>query len=139
MPNFIQKIKNVFNSPSTARKAKSTGDLEYASSQGLFLVKEKDLPRLHAAAWRGDLIRVRESCRADKVNAVDKEMRTPIHLAVAGNHYQVVEYLLQEDAKVKVADKDRRTPLVIVSKPHFSTKPSSFKDYSNLRFVFRHA
>lgn len=122
MPNLITKIKNVFNSPSTARKAKSTGDLEYASSQGLLVVKEKDLPKLHLAAWKGDLMRVRESCRADKVNAVDKDMRTPLHLAVAGNHYQVVEYLLQEDAKVKVADKDRRTPLVIVSHPGFLSR-----------------
>ena len=40
--------------------------------------------------------------------------RTALHLAVAGNHSHIVEYLLTEDAKLQVQDPDGRTPLIIV-------------------------
>jgi len=87
MPNFFAKIKTRFSSPSS--KSKSTGDLSFSSSQGYVVEKEKELPKLHLAAWKGQL-------------SIDRENRTALHLAVSADHLQVVERLLMEDAKIAV-------------------------------------
>lgn len=74
MPSFLSKIK-ALASPSlnSKRKSKSTNDLNY-NSQG-YAVKEKDLPKLQAAAWRGDMEKVAEFCKPGKLDAPDKEGR----------------------------------------------------------------
>jgi ankyrin repeat protein len=100
MPNFFAKIKTRFSSPSS--KSKSTGDLSFSSSQGYVVEKEKELPKLHLAAWKGQLSKVTELCRPDKINLLDRENRTALHLAVSADHLQVVERLLMEDAKIAV-------------------------------------
>ena len=79
------------------------------------MVKEKDLPKLHLAAWKGNLDKVTEQCRPDKINLLDKENRTPLHLAVSANHFNVAEKLLMEDAKIGVLDKDNRSPLILAA------------------------
>ena len=73
MPSFFKKLKGAFQSPQTSRKAKSTGDLSFAGQQ--YAVKDKDLPKLHLAAWKGNLDKVTELCRPDKLNQLDKEGR----------------------------------------------------------------
>ena len=115
MPNLFNKLVSRFSSPSPvdAKKSKSTGDLSFTSTQG-YIVKEKDLSKLHLAAWKGNLNKVTELCRPDKINLIDKEGRTPLHLAVSANHLDIVECLLQEDAKIEVLDKDNRSPLILV-------------------------
>jgi hypothetical protein len=83
-------IKRIFRSPSPAKspgaaaaqqeavrkKSKSQGDLRFVSNSQVYLVREKDLQhKLHAAAWKGDLGKVAELCRPDKINVTDKEGR----------------------------------------------------------------
>ena len=132
MSGFIKKIKGAFSSPSPTRKAKSTGDL---SVPQIYVVKEKDLPKLHFAAWKGNLDKVMELSRPDKLNSVDKDgrydlkclhlilhklfkiflyNRTPLHLAVAADNISVVEHLLSEDAKLQILDRESKSPLIIV-------------------------
>ena len=72
MSGVIRALKSVFSSPSTSRKSKSTGDLSYPQ---IYVVKEKELPKLHLAAWTGNMIKVIELCRPDKLNAPDKDGR----------------------------------------------------------------
>lgn len=79
MPNFFSSIKKRFASPSSSSsaansKSKSTGDLSFGTTQA-YVVKEKDLPKLHLAAWKGNVNRVTELCRPDKINLLDKEGR----------------------------------------------------------------
>ena len=76
MSGIFKKIKGAFASPSSERKSKSTGDLSYPP---IYQVKEKDLPKLHQAAWKGNLVKVIELCRPDKLNTIDKDGRFVIN------------------------------------------------------------
>lgn len=88
--SFMNKIRGVFRSPSPAKpsqppssaassmrkKSKSQGDLRFVSQSQVYAIKEKDLQhKLHSASWRGELNRVIELCRPDKINVPDKEGR----------------------------------------------------------------
>ena len=80
MPSFFSQIKKRFSSPTSSaaassKKSASTGDLSFGSTQG-YVVKEKDLPKLHLACWKGQLNKVGELCRPDKINLPDKEGRS---------------------------------------------------------------
>jgi ankyrin repeat protein len=128
MPSFFNKLKGAFTSPSSQRKSQSqtpptsargAGGSTASISQPIIPqvysnVKEKELPKLHAAAWRGDLDKVTELCRPDKLNIFDKDGRSALHLAIAANHFKVAEQLLTEDAKYQL-DRESRSPLVVVS------------------------
>ena len=51
---------------------------ECMSTNGYVIPKDKDLPKLHRAAWKGDLVKVQQitkSFKKNEVNAVDKEKR----------------------------------------------------------------
>jgi hypothetical protein len=74
MPSFLSKIKALASPTMKPRNAKSQNDLNDDYSRS-YMVKEKDLPKLHLAAWRGDMTKVAELCRADKINLQDKEGR----------------------------------------------------------------
>ena len=125
MPSFLNKIKGAFTSPSTQRKsqsqnqtpplsARSTATVPTVHIPNVYSVKEKELPKLHAAAWRGDIDKVTELCRPDKINTFDKDGRTPLHLAIAANHLKVAEQLLTEDAKFQF-DRESRSPMIIAA------------------------
>ncbi len=115
MPSFFSKIRTRLSSPSSSAKSKSTGDLSFTSTQGYVVSKEKDLPKLHLAAWKGQLDKVTALCRPDKINLLDRENRTALHLAVSANHLAVVQRLLMEDAKISVLDRDNRSPLTLAA------------------------
>ena len=72
MSGILRALKGAFASPSSSRKSKSTGDLSFPQ---IYVVKEKELPKLHAAAWKGNLIKVTELTRPDKLNVLDKDGR----------------------------------------------------------------
>ena len=77
MSGILRALKDAFASPSSNRKSKSTGDLSYPQ---IYIVKEKELPKLHAAAWKGNLVKVIELCRPDKLNTLDKNGRYAIFI-----------------------------------------------------------
>ena len=112
MSGFLRKIKGAFASPSADRKSKSMGDLSYPQ---IYQVKEKELPKLHLAAWTGNLVKVKELSRPDKLNTADKEGRSPLHLAVAANRLEVAKHLLDEGAKIQLLDRDSRSPILVAS------------------------
>lgn len=68
---------------------------------------------IHNAALSGDLDTVREIVSADPTQAVATDVRndTPIHIAVAGGHLDVVRYLLDQGVPVDVGDNEGTTPL----------------------------
>ncbi|CAF0711074.1 unnamed protein product [Brachionus calyciflorus] len=114
MPGFFSKIKGAFSSPSPSRKANKTqNDLSYLPQ--IYQIKEKELSKLHLAAWKGELERVVELCRPDKINAVDKDGRAPLHLAVAAGHIKIVDHLINEGAKINIVDAEKRTPMIIAT------------------------
>ncbi|KAL5013267.1 hypothetical protein ScPMuIL_007537 [Solemya velum] len=78
---------------------------------GYDILKVKDLPKLHKAAWNGDIVKVNNLVKKDP-SAQDKEYRTPLHLACARGHTDVVVSLLEWKAKTNVGDSQAKTPLL---------------------------
>ncbi|CAF0763436.1 unnamed protein product [Didymodactylos carnosus] len=88
------------------------GSLQNLSST--YQVKAKDLEKnkLHKASWEGDLHKVQRLMNPGVINVKDKDNRTPLHLAVAAGHLNIVKFLVERKAKLNLADSDQRTPLV---------------------------
>ncbi|KAL8595237.1 hypothetical protein ACOMHN_043389 [Nucella lapillus] len=74
-------------------------------------VREKELGKLHKAAWAGDVAKVQQLAKKNS-SPLDKEKRTPLHLACAQGHDNVVQELLEWKAKTNIGDADSRTPLM---------------------------
>ncbi|CAF1329496.1 unnamed protein product [Adineta steineri] len=74
--------------------------------------KELDKNKLHKASWEGNIDKVERLARPGQINVKDQNLRTPLHLAVAKGHLEIVKYLVHEGAKLDVLDKENRTPLV---------------------------
>ncbi|XP_067172563.1 POTE ankyrin domain family member B-like [Apteryx mantelli] len=77
-------------------------------------IREKDLGRLHRAATGGDLAQVqrRRWLLRLGINRQDKEKRTPLHLACANGHSEVVKYLVENKCKLNACDSFKRSPLM---------------------------
>lgn len=77
------------------------------------LARAADAAEVHAAAQAGDLARVRELAGADRaqLTAVDENGATPLHLAAAGGHLELVRWLLESDAPPDATDNGSNTPL----------------------------
>ncbi|BFZ10588.1 hypothetical protein BsWGS_13626 [Bradybaena similaris] len=76
-----------------------------------YQVREKDLGKLHKAAWRGDLNKVKQLAKKDP-SPLDKENRTPLHLACVQGHEHIVQELLEWKAKANIGDNQAKTPLM---------------------------
>ncbi|XP_051499832.1 ankyrin repeat domain-containing protein 18A-like [Apus apus] len=73
------------------------------------------MSRLHRAAARGDLAwlrRWRWGLRVLGIDSRDQEKRTPLHLACANGHADVVRFLVRQDCQVDLSDNWRRSPLM---------------------------
>ncbi|XP_067172922.1 ankyrin repeat domain-containing protein 7-like [Apteryx mantelli] len=75
---------------------------------------EKELGKLHRAAASGDLARVRRPWWLPRlgINRRDKAKRTPLHLACANGHSEVVSYLVGNKCKLDPRDNFKRSPLM---------------------------
>ncbi|CAL1526233.1 unnamed protein product [Lymnaea stagnalis] len=110
MKKLWKKIKGKDRSGESSPKSGSTrGSL--ASLNICYDVKEKDLGKLHKAAWNGDEEKVKQLVRKDP-SPLDKEKRTPLHLACVRGHVYVVQLLLEWKAKPNIGDSQARTPLM---------------------------
>ncbi|KAM8979144.1 uncharacterized protein ACOB8E_001208 isoform 4-T16 [Sarcophilus harrisii] len=78
-----------------------------------YLIRSKDLRKIHKAALRGDVEKVQQQLLLGKnnVNDLDKVKRTPLHLACANGHPDVVSFLVERNCKLNLLDNDSRTPL----------------------------
>uniref|UniRef100_W5NEX0 Ankyrin repeat domain containing 26 n=1 Tax=Lepisosteus oculatus TaxID=7918 RepID=W5NEX0_LEPOC len=75
-------------------------------------LKEKDLGKLHKAASTGDLTKLKQLVKKHDFNQLDKENRTPLHLACAYGHADIVRFLAEGKAKLNLCDNQNRSPLM---------------------------
>ncbi|XP_039245954.1 ankyrin repeat domain-containing protein 26-like [Pipra filicauda] len=86
-----------------------------ARSSSASPLREQGLGRLHRAAARGDLgwlRRWRWYVKVVGIDRPDQEMRTPLHLASANGHADVIRYLLRKNSQPNLADNFKRTALM---------------------------
>ncbi|XP_014458201.1 ankyrin repeat domain-containing protein 26 isoform X5 [Alligator mississippiensis] len=79
---------------------------------GGYELRERDLGKLHRAAATGDLGKLQQLLRKQDPNQLDKENRTPLHLACANGHLDIVSYLIENKCKLNLCDNDSRSPLM---------------------------
>ncbi|XP_033918932.1 ankyrin repeat domain-containing protein 26 isoform X2 [Melopsittacus undulatus] len=97
------------------RKRKGQPPLGSASTPhpaGAYDLRQKDLGKLHRAAACGDLAQVRQGLKKHGVDERDKAERTPLHLACANGHADVVTYLVENKCKLNLFDNDNKSPLM---------------------------
>uniref|UniRef100_A0A8C3FTF2 Ankyrin repeat domain containing 26 n=1 Tax=Chrysemys picta bellii TaxID=8478 RepID=A0A8C3FTF2_CHRPI len=95
------------------KKKKGQSPACRASLPGVgYELREKELGKLHRAAAGGDLGKLQQLLKKHDVNQLDKENRTPLHLACANGHLDVVTYLVDNKCKLNLCDNDNRSPLM---------------------------
>ncbi|XP_029104653.1 ankyrin repeat domain-containing protein 26 isoform X2 [Scleropages formosus] len=75
-------------------------------------IKEKDLGKVHRAASSGDLAKLKQLAKKNDLNQLDKENRTPLHIACANGHAEVVQFLVESKVKLNLCDNQNRSPLM---------------------------
>ncbi|KAM4676043.1 ankyrin repeat domain-containing protein 26 [Discoglossus pictus] len=89
----------------------NTSDTGSVVSVG-YEIKEKDLSKLHRAASSGDVPKIKQLLKKHDINQLDKENRTPLHLACANGHTEAVAVLVESKSKLNLCDNDNRSPLM---------------------------
>ncbi|XP_053377112.1 ankyrin repeat domain-containing protein 26-like isoform X23 [Mercenaria mercenaria] len=111
----MKKIKGIFlGKTSKNLNTSASGSIGGASASQFangYDLKEKDLPKIHKAAWTGDISKIKQLAKKDPT-ALDKENRTPLHLACAQGHADVVRELLEWNARTNIGDSQGKTPLM---------------------------
>lgn len=79
-----------------------------------FTGKDKGMSKLHKAAWLGNLDKVKLNAKKVDVNTVDSSGRTPLHLAAAQGHTEIVWFLVNNNATLEVCDSAGFTPFLKV-------------------------
>lgn len=77
--------------------------------------KDKNMTKLHKAAWQGNLEKVKVNLKRTDVNLVDNLNRTALHFAVAQGHSNVAWFLLGAKASLDIRDSDGMTPFLKVN------------------------
>ncbi|XP_061750579.1 ankyrin repeat domain-containing protein 26-like isoform X3 [Nerophis ophidion] len=104
-------MKKLFSFSKRKQSPSGTPDPGNVLSVG-YEVKEKDLGKLHKAAWKGDVSKLEHLVKNNDVNQVDKQNRTALHIACASGNYEVVKFLVEKKAKLNLSDNQNRTPLM---------------------------
>ncbi|XP_067684911.1 ankyrin repeat domain-containing protein 26-like [Haliotis asinina] len=94
-------------SPKLDTGGKASGTYSFVGYE----IKEKELGKLHKAAWLNDYDKVKQLAKKDP-SCLDKENRTPLHLACAQGNAKVVQELLEWKAKTNIGDNNSKTPLM---------------------------
>ncbi|XP_067291948.1 ankyrin repeat domain-containing protein 26 isoform X2 [Pseudorasbora parva] len=103
-------MKKIFNfkkkkgSPSTSE----TASVLSAS----YDVKEKDLGKVHKAAFSGDVVKLRQLAKKNDLNQLDKENRTALHIACSCGHTDAVQFLVESKVKLNLCDNQNRSALM---------------------------
>ncbi|XP_067135750.1 ankyrin repeat domain-containing protein 26-like isoform X2 [Centruroides vittatus] len=96
-------------------KEKKRNSLSYNENDGYAIDlkhNESNLSKLHQACWTGDEEKVKKHLKRCDINLQDDDNRTPVHLAAARGHKNVLMTLLENNAKVNIQDSQGRTPLM---------------------------
>ena len=76
--------------------------------------KDKSISKLHKAAWVGNLEKLKSHLKKIDINIVDASNRTPLHLAAAQGHTNVVWFLLSNRAQMDIPDAGGKTSFLKV-------------------------
>ncbi|XP_056307637.1 ankyrin repeat domain-containing protein 26 [Danio aesculapii] len=103
-------MKKIFN---FKKKKGSPSASETASVlSASYDVKEKDLGKVHKAAFSGDVVKLRQLAKKNDLNQLDKENRTALHIACACGHTDVVQFLVESKVKLNLCDNQNRSALM---------------------------
>ncbi|XP_051740481.1 ankyrin repeat domain-containing protein 26 isoform X8 [Ctenopharyngodon idella] len=103
-------MKKIFN---FKKKKGSPSPSETASVlSASYDVKEKDLGKVHKAAFSGDVAKLRQLAKKNDLNQLDKENRTALHIACACGHTDVVQFLVESKVKLNLCDNQNRSALM---------------------------
>jgi len=115
-----ESVESIKSSASSLAAAKDVlEDLRAGKKRKLSKYGENDL---QLAAKKGNFELVKSLLELQDVNHKDNNGNTPLHDAIAHNHFKIVEVLLEhEDIEIDVQDCDGNTPL------HYSTREENKK------------
>ncbi|XP_039518129.1 ankyrin repeat domain-containing protein 26 isoform X2 [Pimephales promelas] len=103
-------MKKIFN---FKKKKGSPSPSETASVlSASYDVKEKDLGKVHKAAFSGDVAKLRQLAKKNDLNQLDKENRTALHIACSCGHTDVVQFLVESKVKLNLCDNQNRSALM---------------------------
>ncbi|XP_074759251.1 ankyrin repeat domain-containing protein 26 [Athene noctua] len=105
-------MKRIFGFGRKRKGQPLSGSASLPCPAGAYELRQKDLGKLHRAAASGDLAQVRQGLKKYGVDRRDKAERTPLHLACANGHVDVVTYLVENKCKLNLFDSDNRSPLM---------------------------
>ncbi|XP_062245647.1 ankyrin repeat domain-containing protein 26 [Platichthys flesus] len=104
-------MKKIFSFTKKKKHPSGTPDSGSVLSLG-YELKEKDLGKVHKAAWTGDVAKLKQLAKKNDVNQLDKENRTALHIACASGHVEVVQFLVESKAKLNLCDNQNRSALM---------------------------
>ncbi|XP_052525335.1 ankyrin repeat domain-containing protein 26 [Tympanuchus pallidicinctus] len=105
-------MKKIFSFRKKKENPPPPGGAASPCPAGAYELRHKELGKLHRAAATGDLAQVRQRLKKHGVDERDKEQRTPLHLACANGHADVVTFLVENKCKLDLFDSDNRSPLM---------------------------
>ncbi|XP_075003173.1 ankyrin repeat domain-containing protein 26 isoform X3 [Calonectris borealis] len=105
-------MKRIFGFGRKRKGQPASGSASLPCPAGAYELRQKDLGKLHRAAASGDLAQVRQGLKKYGIDGRDKAERTPLHLACANGHVDVVTYLVENKCKLNLFDNDNRSPLM---------------------------
>ncbi|XP_074024588.1 ankyrin repeat domain-containing protein 26 [Numenius arquata] len=105
-------MKRIFGFGRKRKGQPPSGSASLPSPAGAYELRQKDLSKLHRAAASGDLAQVRQALKKSRIDERDKAERTPLHLACANGHVDVVTYLVENKCNLNLFDNDNRSPLM---------------------------
>ncbi|TRY97025.1 hypothetical protein DNTS_001441 [Danionella cerebrum] len=103
-------MKKIFNFKKKKGSPSASETASVLSSN--YDIKEKDLGKVHKAAFNGDLAKLRQLAKKNDLNQLDKENRTPLHIACSCGHTEVVQFLLENKVKLNLCDNQNRSALM---------------------------
>ncbi|KAM9854819.1 ankyrin repeat domain-containing protein 26 [Aulostomus maculatus] len=104
-------MKKIFSFTKKKKHPSGTPDNGSVLSAG-YELKEKDLGKVHKAAWLGDLAKLKQLAKKNDLNQLDKENRTALHIACASGHVEVVQFLAESKVKLNLCDNQNRSALM---------------------------
>ncbi|OPJ68718.1 ankyrin repeat domain-containing protein 26 isoform D [Patagioenas fasciata monilis] len=105
-------MKKIFGFGWKKKGQSPSGGASLPCPAGAYDIQHKELSKLHRAAASGDLAQVRRGLKKFSIDGRDKAARTPLHLACANGHVDVVTYLVESKCKLNLPDSDNRSPLM---------------------------